>query len=81
MKSFVFATLLVGIFSLNAYSADKACQATKDCKGRLPKMCVNCTNGNTGGCAHWSCEENVCKVKTCDIPKKKPMASPSPLAS
>jgi hypothetical protein len=51
--------------------AAQACKTAKNCKGILPRICLACTNGMKGNCAHWSCEQNICKMKTCDIPVKK----------
>jgi hypothetical protein len=49
----------------------KSCKTAKDCKGMVPHHCVACTNGKEGGCAHWSCVQSKCEIKTCDMESEK----------
>lgn len=60
------------IFANPVLSCEQAsCQQALDCKGLLPHYCVICQDGTEGGCAHWSCEENQCIIRTCDTPTER----------
>jgi hypothetical protein len=42
----------------------QVCFSPADCHGMLPQLCRRCPGGDLG-CAHWICEDGVCKIAYC----------------
>ena len=42
-----------------------SCVTAADCKGALPALCEQCTNGGSG-CAHFVCNSGSCEIAYCD---------------
>src|SRR5579871_3146460 len=43
------------------------CKIARDCKGPLPDICEQCSNGHDE-CAHWSCVAGRCETQICPAP-------------
>jgi hypothetical protein len=43
-----------------------SCKVASDCKGPLPSLCKTCSDGETGGCAHYDCVANQCEIAYCE---------------
>jgi hypothetical protein len=51
-----------------------ACTAATDCKGMLPHLCQQCSDGKTH-CAHWACARGQCATEVCPA---APASAPAP---
>ena len=45
----------------------KACHHASDCKGPLPQLCEQCSDGSSA-CAHWECVNHKCVDTICPKP-------------
>ncbi len=75
MKTFALAVTLMMIGcgqpgdpsdETNLELTGASCKAASDCKGPLPQLCKTCSNGETGGCAHYDCVSNKCAIAYCE---------------